>query len=114
MWMMKKMKVNVHIKKRVFNDCYYPYLNNEDRYIVFYGGGSSGKSYFIAQWLIYKMLTRKMNLLVVRQTANTNRDSTFALFKDVIHKWHMDELFKVTDLRIKCINDNEIIFRRTR
>jgi hypothetical protein len=26
----------------------------------------------------------------------------------------MDELFKVTDLRIKCINDNEIIFRRTR
>ena len=105
------MKVNVHIKKRVFNDVYTPYLDCEDRYMVFYGGGSSGKSYFIAQWLIYKMLTRKMNLLVVRQTANTNRDSTFALFKDVINKWKMTELFRITDLRIKCINGNEIIFR---
>ena len=108
------MRVKVNIKKRVFNDIYFPLLNNEDRYVVLYGGGSSGKSFFIAQWLIYKMLTRKMNLLVVRQTANTNRDSTFALLKEVIHKWQLDELFKINDLRIKCINDNEIIFRRTR
>ena len=105
------MRVKVNIKKRVFNDIYFPLLDNEDRYVVLYGGGSSGKSFFIAQWLIYKMLTRKMNLLVVRQTANTNRDSTFALLKEVIHKWKLDELFKINDLRIKCINDNEIIFR---
>ena len=52
-----------------------------------------------------------MNLLVVRETANTNRDSTFALFKDVIHKWNLEKVFKVTDLRIKCVNGNEIIFR---
>lgn len=105
------MKINIKINKRVFNDIYFPLLDNEDRYVVLYGGGSSGKSFFIAQWLIYKILTRKMNLLVVRQTANTNRDSTFALLKDVIHKWKLDELFKINDLRIKCINDNEIIFR---
>ena len=109
--MARKMRVKVNIKKRVFNDIYFPLLDNEDRYVVLYGGGSSGKSFFIAQWLIYKMLTRKMNLLVVRQTANTNRDSTFALLKEVIHKWKLDELFKINDLRIKCINDNEIIFR---
>ncbi len=105
------MKINIKINKRVFNDIYFPLLDNEDRYVALYGGGSSGKSFFIAQWLIYKMLTRKMNLLVVRQTANTNRDSTFALLKEVIHKWKLDELFKINDLRIKCINDNEIIFR---
>lgn len=109
--MARKMRVKVNIKKRVFNDIYFPLLDNEDRYVVLYGGGSSGKSFFIAQWLIYKILTRKMNLLVVRQTANTNRDSTFALLKEVIHKWKLDELFKINDLRIKCINDNEIIFR---
>lgn len=108
------MKIKIKINKRVFNDIYYPLLKNEDRYVVLYGGGSSGKSFFIAQWLVYQMLTKKMNLLVVRQTANTNRDSTFALFKDVIHKWNMDSIFKITDLRIKCINDNEIIFRRIR
>jgi hypothetical protein len=31
--------VNIRINRRVFNDCYIPYLNNTDRYLVFYGGG---------------------------------------------------------------------------
>ena len=43
------MEVNIRISKRVFNDIYLPYLDNDDRYLVFYGGGSSGKSYFIAE-----------------------------------------------------------------
>ena len=103
--------VNITISKKVFNEVYLPYLENEDKYLVFYGGGSSGKSFFIAQMLIYKMLKRKMNLLVVRQTGNTNRDSTFAMFKQVISKWNLQSLFNITDLRIKCVNGNEIIFR---
>jgi phage terminase large subunit len=103
--------VNITISKKVFNEVYLPYLENEDKYLVFYGGGSSGKSFFIAQMLIYKMLKQKMNLLVVRQTGNTNRDSTFAMFKQVISKWHLQSLFNITDLRIKCVNGNEIIFR---
>lgn len=52
-----------------------------------------------------------MNLLVVRQTGNTNRDSTFALFKQVISNWGVSSLFTITDLRIKFKNGNEIIFR---
>ena len=60
--------MNVNIDRKVFNDVYLPYLDNEDRYLVFYGGGSSGKSYFIVQRFIYLLLKRKMNLLVVRQT----------------------------------------------
>lgn len=35
------MKINIKIDKRVFNKVYTPYLDNEDRYLVFYGGGSS-------------------------------------------------------------------------
>ena len=31
----------VEISKKVFNDVYLPYLDNTDRYLVFYGGGSS-------------------------------------------------------------------------
>lgn len=103
--------INVEISKKVFNDKYIPYLNNEDRYLLFYGGGSSGKSYFIVQRYVYKSLKQKMNLLVVRQTGNTNRDSTFALFKQVIHQWNLSSLFEITDLRIKCKNGNEVIFR---
>lgn len=103
--------INVSISKKVFNDVYIPYLDNEDRYLLFYGGGSSGKSYFIVQRWIYLLLKRKMNLLVVRQTGNTNRDSTFALFKQVISEWNLSSVFDITDLRIKCKNGNEIIFR---
>lgn len=102
--------INVKISKRVFNDKYIPYLDNEDRYLIFWGGGSSGKSYFIAQRWIYKITKQKMNLLVVRQTGNTNRNSTFALFKQVIRNWKLESLFIITDLRIKCMNGNEIIF----
>jgi len=103
--------INVSISKKVFNDVYIPYLDNEDRYLAFYGGGSSGKSYYIVQRWIYMLLKRKMNLLVVRQTGNTNRDSTFALFKQVISEWNLSSVFSVTDLRIKCHNGNEVIFR---
>ena len=31
--------VNIKISKKVFNDVYMPYLNNQDRYLIFYGGG---------------------------------------------------------------------------
>lgn len=103
--------INIQIDKKVFNKKYLPYLDNEDRYLVFYGGGSSGKSYFIVQRYIYKILKQKVNLLVVRQTGNTNRDSTFALFKQVIGQWNLSSLFDITDLRIKCKNGNEVIFR---
>ena len=53
-----------------------------------------------------------MNLLVTRQTADTNRKSTFALFKQVINKWNVGQLFKIneSDMRIKCANGNEIAF----
>ncbi len=102
---------NISISKKVFNEKYIPYLDDDSRYLLFYGGGSSGKSYFIVQRYVYRLLTRKMNLLVVRQTGNTNRDSTFALFKQVIKDWKLDNLFSITDLRIKCANGNEVIFR---
>ena len=104
--------INIKISKKVFNDKYIPYLDNEDRYLIFYGGGSSGKSYYIVQRYIYKLLKQKMNLLVVRQTGNTNRNSTFALFKQVISQWNLGQQFKIneSDLRIKCVNGNEIIF----
>lgn len=108
------MNVNIKISKKVFNPVYLPYLENEDRYLVFYGGGSSGKSYFIAERYIYKLLKpKKCNLLVVRQTADTNRRSTFPLLKQVISNWSLTEHFKVneSDMRMKCtLTGNEVAF----
>ena len=108
------MDVNITISKKVFNDVYLPYLTNTDRYLVFYGGGSSGKSYFIAQRYIYKLLHQnRCNLLVVRQTGDTNRRSTFPLLKQVISNWNLGEHFKVneSDMRIICkLSGNEVAF----
>lgn len=108
------MNINIKISKKVFNDVYLPYLNNQDRYLVFYGGGSSGKSYFIAQRFIYKLINPvRCNLLVVRQTGDTNRRSTFPLLKQVISNWNLSKHFKVneSDMRIKCLlTGNEVAF----
>lgn len=98
----------------MFNDVYLPFLDNTDRYLVFYGGGSSGKSYFIAQRYIYKLIhPKRCNLLVVRQTGDTNRRSTFPLLKQVISNWNLSEHFKVneSDMRIRCkLTGNEVAF----
>ena len=108
------MNVNIQISKKVFNDVYLPYLHNDDRYLVFYGGGSSGKSYFIAQRWIYKLINpSKCNLLVTRQTGDTNRRSTFPLLKQVISHWNLAQHFKIneSDMRIKCLlTGNEVAF----
>ena len=98
------MNVNINIKKSVFNDVYLPFLDNEDRYLIFFGGGSSGKSYFVAQRFIYHLMhPKRYNLLVVRQTGDTNRKSTFPLLKQVISNWNLAQHFKVneSDMRIK-------------
>ena len=109
------MNVNIKISKKVFNDVYLPYLDNEDRYLIFYGGGSSGKSYFVGERWIYKLLNpnKKCNLLVVRQTGDTNRKSTFPLLKQVISNWNLAKHFKIneSDMRIKCLlTGNEVAF----
>lgn len=108
------MNVDIKISKKVFNDKYLPFLDNEDRYLIFYGGGSSGKSYFIAQRYIYKLIKpKRCNLLVCRQTGDTNSKSTFPLLKQVINDWHLEKHFKINEsnMRIKCLlTNNEVVF----
>ena len=104
----------IRIKSRVFNSSFRHLLSCDKRYLVLYGGAGSGKSYFIGERYLYKLLTNKIcNILVVRNTGKSNRDSTFALFKQIIIKWKLYNCFKIneSDLRIKCtLNNNEIIF----
>ena len=97
----------------ITNDKYYPLYNSRDRYLVLYGGGSSGKSVFAAQKIIYRMLTETGHrFLVVRKVGRTLRESCFALLKSTIADWGMTELFTVnkSDLHITCKNGNEILF----
>lgn len=110
----QEKKILVQIPRSAFNEVYLPYLFDQSRYLVFYGGAGSGKSFFIVQRYLIKLLQEKScNLLVVRKVAETNRQSTFALFKQVISQWGLDRLFKINEsyLKIRCLpNGNEACF----
>lgn len=104
------------IPARAINPVYRPLWDDErHRYIVLYGGAGSGKSVFAVQRYVARLLSRPTcNLLVVRKIADTHRDSTFALFQQVISSWGLGDLFDVKSsvLRITCKpTGNEIIFK---
>lgn len=107
--------MRVRIPEAAFNQAYRPLLRDrEHRYLVLYGGAGSGKSVFAVQRYLVKLMESPMcNLLAARATAVSHRDSTYALFKQVIARWGLGSLFKCvdSDLRITCKNGNAVIFK---
>lgn len=109
---------NVTISMKVFNKVYVDneLLQNQDRYLVLMGGGGSGKSVFATQKIIYRLLSEKGHrFLVLRKVQKTLRESVFTEFKRTVANWKLERLFKIpkgssSDLHIKCVNGNEILF----
>lgn len=96
------------------NDIYIPLYENKSRYLILYGGAGSGKSIFIGQKVVKKISSKKgINYLIVRNTGNSNRISTFPLIKQTINKMGLSNKFKIneSDMRIKHISTgNEMVF----
>jgi phage terminase large subunit len=95
------------------NHKFYPLYRNHDRYLVLMGGGGSGKSVFTAQKIIMRMITEKPHrFLVLRKVAKTLRESVYAELTKVISQWGLSQLFRIHkgELRIQCVNGNEILF----
>lgn len=114
---MKKIYINNSQLPDLTNMCYLPLYKNQSRYLVLWGGGSSGKSYFIAEKIIYRMLTEYPHRFIcVRKVAKTLRESVFAELKRVIYAWQLEKYFNIpkgvsSDLYITCkLNNNEILF----
>ncbi len=107
-------KTNVNISRKVFNPKFLPLLDNDDEINIFYGGASSGKSHFIAQRYIMRMLKNSdHNILATRKVGETIRDSMFAELNKVIDKWNLEGLFRSTKspLHITRHGGGEILFR---
>lgn len=105
------MEVQIH--SSVFNKKYIPYLDCNSRVQIYFGGSSSGKSVFLAQRDVYKLLKGGRNILVCRQLKNTLRGSVIQEINKVISNWGMAHLFDVnkTDGTITCIaNEYQIVF----
>jgi len=96
------------------NDAYKPLYTDWNRFNIVYGGSGSGKSVFIVQRHVYRLLEYiGYNLLVVRKFGVTNRFSTFALFRQVISQWGLSDFFQFnkSDLTITCLpTGNQVLF----
>lgn len=96
------------------NDVFLPYIKNESRYLIFYGGAGSGKSRFIAQKILHRTLFEDVNhrFLIIRKTQPALRKSCFALIKDYISSWQLNNVFNVreTDMSFEyTVNGNQIL-----
>lgn len=110
---MPKIKVDLSNLPKLTNEKFYPLYLDRNRYLVLMGGGGSGKSVFIAQKIILRMLSeRPHRFLVLRKVAKTLRESVYAELKRIIFQWGLQQLFKIHkgELLIECSNGNQILF----
>lgn len=98
------------------NTSFYPLIDNKDRYLVLWGGAGSGKSHFIAQKFILRILggmalNKKHKILALRKTQPAVRKSVFALFCKYINDWKLNDLVHInkTDMTFEWINGSEIM-----
>jgi phage terminase large subunit len=102
----------VEIKKNVFNEVYIPYLGDDTRTQVFYGGSGSGKSVFLAQRCVIDLMNGGRNYLILRAIAKTIRHSVFKEIDKLIKNWNLTGLFNVnkSEMVITCSNGYQAIF----
>ena len=87
------MKIDVHVSKKCFNPVYIPFLKDTTYTQIYYGGSSSGKSYFLAQRCILDMLQGGHNYLIVRKVARTVRKSVYNEITKAISFFKVGKLF---------------------
>lgn len=103
--------MNMKIKS---NKIFRPVHRSKKRYVIMKGSAGSGKSVDTAQqYIIRLMKDRGRNLLCVRKSEVTNRDSTFAELVGAINRSGLAQYWRVTmnPLMLTCCNGNTIIFR---
>ena len=107
------MNINVQA-----NPCFKEVDRSTKRYIVMKGSAGSGKSVDTAQNYILRLMNDKgRNLVCIRKSDITNRDSTFAELSGAIYRMFGDKAdqywqINMSPLKLTCkANGNQIIFR---
>lgn len=99
------------------NRCFEEPDRSQKRYIVMKGSAGSGKSVDTAQHYIARLMVDKgRNLLCIRKSDVTNRDSTFAELQGAIFRLLGDRYrsywkINASNMILECINGNQILFR---
>lgn len=107
------MTTPIEVYAKAFNDVYLPYLKEyEKRIQIFFGGASSGKSYFIAQRIVADTANGR-NTLVLRNVARTLRGSCWNEVVKAIVTAGAGKYFSIskTEMLITCLlNGAQILF----
>lgn len=101
------MDINV-----VENPVYIPYLNKPQFLQIFFGGSSSGKSFFITDKIVIDTING-CNWLCCRNVAKTIRNSVFNEVVKSISSMDVTQYFKInkSDMVITCtLNNRQILF----
>ncbi|MEG1276256.1 MAG: phage terminase large subunit, partial [Ruthenibacterium sp.] len=96
------------------NSVFAPVHAAKSRYVIMRGSAGSGKSVDTAQQYILRLMADKgRNLLCVRKSDVTNRDSTFAELQAAIFRMEVGAYWSIRQnpLMLRCCNGNEVIFR---
>lgn len=108
------MAINLQLDPGIFNDIYLKHqFSNQNRYQVYYGGSSSGKSVSLAQRAVLDVFNGDRNYLIVRNVQNTLRRSTWNEVMKAINSFKLGPYFQdnKTDLTITCtLNNKQILF----
>jgi len=86
-------------------------FDTNKRYIIFYGGRGSAKSWSVAAFLILKAVSGKFRILCVREVQNSIKDSVHKLLCDTIERLGFEHLFVIQKDSIKSNTGSEIIFK---
>jgi phage terminase large subunit len=99
---LKKLNLNLENIYEWINPWAFDLLDCDKDVLICYGGSGSGKSYFAAQKLIYRIITEctqhpdlKHGFLVLRKELARHLDSTIPLLLDVLEQWGMRDIVKV-------------------
>jgi PBSX family phage terminase large subunit len=72
-----------------YSSIFEPVLTWDKRYISLTGGRASGKSWFIAHYILEKLLYKKIDVLCAREHQNSIADSNYKLFVNIIKKYSL-------------------------
>ena len=101
--------MNVDVK---INPVYLPYLDKPQFNQIYFGGSSSGKSYFLAQKIVLDNING-VNWLCCRNVASTMSNSVFNEIMKAISNMNLSEYYKVnrsTMVITNLLNNKQILF----
>lgn len=106
--------VHVPSYDKIVNERFVDIFDNQDRYLILWGGRNSSKSVSCARKLIIRCISEKyFKCILIRKTYESIKDSQYETIKSNIEAMGLAYLFKFrkSPLEIECVNGNIFLAR---